>query len=126
MTVPMPDAPEMQIGRRAAPRARVHLPVTLLTTNQGIPAMLENISGGGARVRLHETPRVGSNAFLRFASLEIFCSVVWIRNGRCGLIFEDAIDDATLVAIRRYSDQYVAEVRAQAPDCAGVRPGTFL
>ena len=126
MTAPLPNAPEMQIGRRAQARARVHLPVTLLTPNQPIPAMLENISVGGARVRLNEMPRQGSTAFLLFAGLEIFCSVVWSRNSRCGLAFEDTVDDATLIAIRRYSDQYVEEVRAQAMDCAGVRSGMFI
>jgi hypothetical protein len=116
----------MQIGRRAAPRARVHLPVTLLTPNGGIPAMLENISGGGARVRLNETPRPGSTAFLLFAGLELFCSVVWTRGGCCGLAFDDPVQDATLIAIRRYSDQYVAEARSQAMECAGLRTGAFL
>jgi PilZ domain len=126
MTLPAPDAPELQIGRRAAARARVHLPVTLLTPNGGIPAMLENISGGGARVGLNETPRPGSTAFLVFAGLELFCSVVWTHNSRCGLAFEDPVADATLIAIRRYSDQYVAEVRSQAMECAGLRTGAFL
>jgi hypothetical protein len=61
-----------------------------------------------------------------FANLELFCSIVWARNSRCGLAFDDPVAEATLIAIRRYSDQYVAEVRAQAMECAGVRSGAFL
>lgn len=126
MTAPLPQTPEMQIGRRAQPRVRVHLPVTLMMPNQDIPAMLENISGGGARLRLKDAPRAGSTAFLLFANLEIFCSVVWAHNDRCGLAFEDVVDDAILIAIRRYSDQYNAEVRAQALHSAGFRSGTTV
>lgn len=61
------------------------------------PVVIGDISAGGAMVRTDLPPSVGSRIWLRAVGLNIPAQVRWVRDGLCGVQFEERIDPHAVV-----------------------------
>jgi len=111
-------------GRRAAPRARVFVPADVLLLQGLEKCRLDDLSQHGARITLDgHMPRPGSGAVLQLKDLDVFGTVVWVKDQRCGLQFEEVVPLPRVVGIRHYADAYAAnEASLRARTIAHGRP----
>lgn len=114
---------DLQIGRRASPRVRVHLPATLVTTDASAPCIIENISAGGARVHLGRVPQTGISVYIMCGGMELFGTVACALGQRCGIWFDHELTPAVVVAIRRFADDYAVRMRAEAEQTGDIGAG---
>ncbi|MDE2435331.1 MAG: PilZ domain-containing protein [Sphingomonadales bacterium] len=84
--------PRLQPGSRSINRLRLGVPARLALTIGTERCLLDDISAIGARLRLSRALPKGQTAVLNFHELRIFGSVVWWRNGECGLRFDRPLD----------------------------------
>jgi hypothetical protein len=84
-------AEELSIGRRAAPRARLHAQATLQSIARDVRVILRNLSCTGAMVEGDDLPRAERTVLFMRDSIEEMATVIWSENGRCGLEFFDPI-----------------------------------
>ena len=75
-------------GKRASNRLRLGVAATLSLTSETRPCVLDDISATGARLRIDRQLATGTMALLNFHQLHLYASVVWSRDGECGLRFE--------------------------------------
>ena len=108
---PSLDAPS--IGRRASRRVRVFIPASIETLSGNQAAELTSLSCTGAAISVESAPKLNTGLVLRCGSLEVFCNVVWVKPGRCGLQFEEPICDSEVLSARRTSDHFPASQQAQ-------------
>lgn len=85
------EAQAVTYGRRTNQRARLHLNATLATTAGDHPVVLRNLSCTGAMVELDAALPSGRTVVLRRGVLDELATIVWCRNGFCGLHFLDPI-----------------------------------
>jgi hypothetical protein len=90
-------AEELSIGRRAAPRARLHAQATLQSIARDVRVIVRNLSCTGAMVEGEDLPRAGRTVLFMRDSIEEMATVVWSENGRCGLEFFDEISHDEVV-----------------------------
>ena len=50
---------------------------------------LIDLSATGARLRGSTVPSLGKTGLLRLDGFQTLCKVVWIKNGMCGVNFEE-------------------------------------
>ena len=90
-------------GRRAAAREPVLLTAALLTVGCSRPVILLDVSKTGTHIEVHDEMRVGQEVWLKVAQLEIFGTIVWVDGGKCGVAFDEAIDDVEVTLLRASS-----------------------
>lgn len=112
-SLPQPEPVVPSIGRRESRRVRVFLPASIETLHGNQAADLTSLSCTGAAVSLQTVPKLSADLVLRCGSLEAFCTVVWVKPGRCGLEFEEPITDADVLSARQISDHLPASQQAQ-------------
>lgn len=88
-------------GRRESQRARLHLAATLVTTTRDIPVTLRNLSRAGAMVEGHGLPAAGRLVTLKRGAIDVMAEIVWSRDGRCGLDFDETLSHDEIVAQTR-------------------------
>ena len=81
---------------RRGPRFRVLLVARLLTTSGERRVKLRDISAEGAMVEGDRLPAPGTDVMLRRGSLEQIATVVWSKDGRAGLEFDEPLTEAEL------------------------------
>ena len=74
--------------RRQADRVRLLLTARLVTTSDEYAVMLRDISLTGAMVEGSHLPSTGVDVILQRGELEIFSTLVWVKDRRAGLEFE--------------------------------------
>lgn len=79
--------------RRACARHRVLLSAKLVTTTGETGVKLRNLSTVGAMAEGDGLPTPGSDLILRRGALDIFATVVWNADHRCGLLFDEPLSD---------------------------------
>jgi hypothetical protein len=79
--------------RRACARHRVLLSAKLVTTTGETGVKLRNLSTVGAMAEGDKLPIAGSDLILRRGALDIFATVVWNADHRCGLQFDEPLAD---------------------------------
>jgi hypothetical protein len=89
------------IGRRTAPRARLHANATLVTTTGKIPVLLRNLSCTGAMAEGANLPSQGRDILLQRGDLEVLAAVVWSTGHQCGLSFYDPVAHDLVVSEAR-------------------------
>lgn len=62
---------------------------------------LADLSKTGARLTGAKLPPVGSTALLKAGALEVLCKIIWVRDGQCGLCFEEIVSHAVLNQVHR-------------------------
>lgn len=81
---------------RRAPRFRVLLVARLLTTSGERNVKLRDISANGAMIEGDRLPAPGADILLRRGSLETFATVIWAKDGKAGLEFDEPLTEAEL------------------------------
>lgn len=111
-------SPPLPSGRRGNPRLRLQLPAQLITLDGQGPAILENVSATGARIRTSLTLRPGGSCILRLPSLELLADVAWCAGDRCGLTLERELTQQELVAMRNLDLRTLPSERDTTKDWA--------
>ena len=93
------------VGRRAAARARIALPASVETLNGIRTARLHNLSRTGAMVDGVGLPGVGSDIILRCGTIDALGVIVWAGNGRCGIEFDEPLDETEVARQRRIGEE---------------------
>ncbi len=83
-------------NRRRSERASVLLPASVVTMSAYQYFELINLSATGAKLRGSATPAVGRAALFRLDRLQILCKVVWVKDGLCGVHFDEIIPPRVL------------------------------
>ena len=81
---------------RRGPRYRVLLVARLFTTTGERIVKLRDISATGAMVEGDRLPAPGTDIMLQRGSLELFATIVWAKEGRAGLEFDEPLTEAEL------------------------------
>jgi hypothetical protein len=88
---------EACIGRRAAPRARLHAVATLQSVARDMRVLVRNLSCTGAMVEGEDLPPLGRTVLFKRGPIEEMATIVWLENGRCGLEFFDPVSHDEVV-----------------------------
>lgn len=79
-------------GNRFANRLRLGVPAGLLLTHRTHRCLIDDISSTGARVRVSEAIDSGRTAILQFHLLKVYGTVMWWREGECGIRFDRRLE----------------------------------
>lgn len=97
-----PSAPADARFRRRERRYLMRLPAAIRDGNGYLPAVLCDLSQGGALAQSRTPPPRGRTVTLRAGDLECAARVVWVKGQRFGLAFPTPISaTALLVAMSR-------------------------
>lgn len=88
-----------QRERRRTARFTIDIPASFRTVSGDRQCRMANISDNGAKLDTDNPPREGITGWLLFGELEIFCKVIWTNDSSCGVEFERAITERTLIDI---------------------------
>lgn len=88
-----------QMERRRTARFTIDIPVILRTISGDRHCHMANISDNGAKLETPEPPPQGVSGWLIMGKQEIYCTVIWANDSACGIEFERAIGEQTLVEI---------------------------
>ena len=97
---PRAEDPELR-GRRVEPRAQIGLRTSTETLSSRGKATILNLSCAGAQLEGEALPAVGKDVLLTCQSVEIFGTVLWSREGRCGILFDEPLSRSLLSELRR-------------------------
>lgn len=107
-------------GRRGAPRLRLAIPVRLVSTYSTEACILLDLSRTGARVGLERLLSPGELLYLGVAGLEVFAEVVRATPGESGgingLVFDEPLSDAAVLAVRSHAETFEQRERANFRD----------
>lgn len=87
---PRPEDPNLD-GRRGAPRVRVALPAAAETVSGRKRVRLLNLSRTGAMLEGPNLPEVGQHVYLKSGAVDVFATVIWSSDGRCGITFDHPV-----------------------------------
>ena len=80
-------------------RSTVSVPASIVTLSAYQFPELADISQTGAKLRGAPLPPKGATALLRVEGLEVMCRVVWVKDGHCGIRFDEHVPPAALKQI---------------------------
>jgi hypothetical protein len=100
------DVPNLQAGRRSAPRLRLSLPAKLIAVEKAHTCILLNLSRTGAQVAILDAMRVGEGAILRCGLIDHFAIVTRSEFGLNALEFDEPLTDAVVLETRRYHENF--------------------
>lgn len=101
---------ESFVGRRKHARLRLRLPARLVTTQSSSPATILNLAEHGVGINTDAFLKVGFDVVLKFMGLELFCQVVWARQGFAGLRFDATIGHEIILLLREVGDKSIQRV----------------
>ena len=82
------DASVRPQGNRHGNRLRLGVPAGLVLTHKTRRCLIDNLSSTGARIRVEEPLAKGRTGMLCFHELRLYGTVMWCRNGECGMRFD--------------------------------------
>ena len=91
-------------NRRRSPRASVLLPASVVTMRAYQFFDLVNLSSTGAKLRGTDLPDVGKTALFRLDEFQALCRVVWVKDGLCGVRFDELLVPQMLAHFRKLGD----------------------
>ena len=83
-----------------AERTRVSMPASIVTMSAYQFPDLADISRSGAQLRGPSLPPQGTKALLRVGEMEVLCRVMWVKDGQCGIRFDEAVPPAMLKQVQ--------------------------
>lgn len=93
-------------GRRTAPRLRLSLPGTFMSTQGNHPCIVTNLSRVGVLIAISEPLAKGKDGFLRCGPLDHFVTVIRRESGLNALEFESPLTDAFVKQMRLYHETF--------------------
>ena len=75
-------------GRRSSARETAPLIAIFSTLSRSHDAVLVDISRTGARLSGDDLPELGEDFILTIEGIRTFGTVVWIGDGKCGVVFD--------------------------------------
>ena len=87
---PRSEDPELK-GRRRDPRARIGLRTSTDSLSGRGSATIVDLSCAGAQLEGPRLPAVGKDVLLTCRDIEIFGTVLWSKEERCGVLFDEPI-----------------------------------
>ena len=109
------EAPEYGPVPRS-PRRKTVFNGSLETLSAKFPVAVRNISCTGAMAEGDSVPPPGKDLILHAWGLEFFCSVIWSDGQRCGLHFDEPLNQSLVLALHNITPEEVrsAELKAAA------------
>jgi hypothetical protein len=101
------------LDRRLSRRVRVTSDAVLETLTGNFPGKLWDLSEGGARLQMANSPPPGTTARMRWAEQEVLCSVVWNDGEMCGVSFDSPLAFSIVMAtaeVHRVLELPIAQV----------------
>lgn len=86
----------VQIERRRTGRMLIEIPMSFKTVSGLRECQMTNISDTGAMLEMESPPSMGVSGWLVMGADEIYCTVIWAKEGSCGIEFERALASQTL------------------------------
>ena len=77
--------------RRSHERSSVNCEASLATVTGRREGRLVDLSIMGARFEVEDLPSEGASGMLRWSNHEFYCSVIWAKDGACGITFEQPL-----------------------------------
>ena len=90
--------------RRAFPRLPVVLAASALAIARSRSVVVTDVSLEGAQLGGRDLPPAGDDLLMLVGSLDTMATVVWRDGDRCGVQFEEAIADETIMQMKREAD----------------------
>lgn len=115
-----------QQERRRSARFTIDIPVTLRTISGDRECRMANISDNGAKLETDTPPREGISGWLVMGGEEIFCKVIWSKDGACGIEFERSLSEDKLVEIAGEQVTETVPVANRGNIQMGRKRGSFL
>lgn len=89
-----------RLGKRATGRMELAIGAGLKTTGQMLSCRVDNVSRDGCCLHIENPPSIGDDVVVRIERAERFGRVAWIRNGRCGVRFDEPLSHNELARLR--------------------------
>jgi hypothetical protein len=89
-----------KVLRVRAERAPVSMAASIVTMSAYQFPQLADISQSGAKLVGSPLPPKGAVALLRTGALEVLCRVVWVKEGSCGVRFDEPVSPRILKQIQ--------------------------
>ena len=100
-------------SRRNDARARLKLPARLVLLYGGCGCTVADISRKGACVVTDYAMKVGDHGVLQRHGLDHFFTVHWVRDGRCGLSFDEVVPKDTILRLRALAENFENDTKQQ-------------
>jgi hypothetical protein len=106
-----------------AERTRVSVPASIVTMSAYQYPELADISRSGAKLSGDALPPKGTTALLRAGKMEVLCRVMWVKDGHCGIRFEEVVSPAVLKQLQLDGTMALEPVSPAAPRVANGETG---
>lgn len=93
-------------GRRAAPRLRLSLPGTFMSTNGNHPCIVTNLSRVGVQIAIKGALDVGKDGFLRCGPIDRFATIIRKDRGINALQFENPLSESFVLQMRKFQESF--------------------
>ena len=90
--------------RRAFPRLPVVLAASALAIARSRSVVVTDLSLEGAQLGGRDLPPAGDDLLMLVGSLDAMATVVWREGDKCGVQFDEAIAEETIVQMKREGD----------------------
>lgn len=90
--------------RRAYPRTAVVLAASALAIARSRSVIVTDVSLEGAQLGGKDLPPPGDDVLMLVGSLDAMGTVMWREGDKCGVQFDEAIADETIVQMKREAD----------------------
>lgn len=93
-------------GRRTAPRLRLSLPGTIMSTKGNHPCVVTNLSRHGVQIAIRDALDVGKDGFLRCGPIDHFATVIRKDRGLNALQFENPLSESFVLQMRKFQESF--------------------
>lgn len=101
----------LQTGRRAAPRLRLSLPATFMSTKGNHSCIITNLSRTGVLIAIRHPIEIGKDGFLRCGPIDHFVTVSRKEHGLNALEFEMPVSNAFVMQVRHLQENFAVRER---------------
>ncbi|MFK4794245.1 PilZ domain-containing protein [Sphingobium sp. ZW T5_29] len=82
-------------------RSQLNIDAALFFESVGVPVTIKNISSHGALLACRHLPAIGSRVSVITDRHELWATVIWVGEDRCGVLFSQVIDPSALGVVDR-------------------------
>ncbi|MFM5931006.1 MAG: PilZ domain-containing protein [Novosphingobium sp.] len=100
-------------SERASALLQLHMSAKLNLAHSTCPGTLETLCASGATLRLGQAPKIGSNGYLGFADMSLYCSVAWTDGERVGVLFDRILPQRQMIQLEWIASNHAAYDRRE-------------